>query len=134
MNGTDCGVYSIAFAVTLLFGYKPEKMAYNRTEMRLHLIKIFESRTIQHFSSLISFSSTCLQYNQSHATKTLNNSQTPNNIIVKQNTHGIYQCKTELSSIFKKQISLHDAEIAKKKDIMKKIEKKFCKNNERLMK
>lgn len=48
-NGNDCGVFAIAFAISLLFNIKPEKVKYNHSLMRLHLIKIFESDIIEHF-------------------------------------------------------------------------------------
>lgn len=51
----DCGVFSIAFAVTLMFGLKPEKIQYNQMEMRKHLIKMFENRNIEHFPCDTSF-------------------------------------------------------------------------------
>jgi len=48
-NGNDCGVYAIAFAISLLFNIKPEKVKYNHSLMRSHLIKILESNVIEHF-------------------------------------------------------------------------------------
>jgi len=48
-NSNDCGVFAIAFAVSLLFNIKPEKVKYDWSKMRLHLIQIFESNVIEHF-------------------------------------------------------------------------------------
>jgi len=48
-NGNDCGVFTIAFAISLLFNIKPEKVRYNHSLMRSHLIKIFETNVIEHF-------------------------------------------------------------------------------------
>ncbi|KAL6268011.1 hypothetical protein P5V15_001089 [Pogonomyrmex californicus] len=49
-NSNDCGVFTIAFAVSLLFNIKPEKVKYNHSLMRLHLLKILEINIIDHFS------------------------------------------------------------------------------------
>ncbi|XP_024945840.1 uncharacterized protein LOC112495108 [Cephus cinctus] len=48
-NDKDCGVYAIAFAVTILFGLKPENVRYDSTQMRRHLLEMFESKRIEHF-------------------------------------------------------------------------------------
>lgn len=48
-NGNDCGVFAIAFAVSLLFNIKPEKIKYDCSLMRSHLIKILETNIIEHF-------------------------------------------------------------------------------------
>jgi len=48
-NGSDCGVFAIAFAVSLLFNIKPENVRYDVSLMRPHLIKILESNVIEHF-------------------------------------------------------------------------------------
>lgn len=49
-NGNDCGLFAIAFAVSLVYNYiKPEKVKYNQNLMRSHLIKIFECNVIEHF-------------------------------------------------------------------------------------
>jgi len=48
-NASDCGIFAIAFAVSLLFNIKPEKLKYNHSLMRSHLIIIFESNVIEHF-------------------------------------------------------------------------------------
>lgn len=62
-NATDCGVYAIAFAVTVLFGYKPEAILYNQKEMRKHLLKMFENRSIQHFACINDISNNCTLFN-----------------------------------------------------------------------
>lgn len=48
-NFIDCGVYAIAFAVSLLFGMKPNEIRYNHDAMRNHLATMFETFTIEHF-------------------------------------------------------------------------------------
>ena len=37
-NGIDCGVFSIAFAISLHLGYNPESIEYHASQMRPHLI------------------------------------------------------------------------------------------------
>jgi len=48
-NNNDCGVFAIAFATSLLFNVKPEKVKYEHEFMRSHLIKILETNVIEHF-------------------------------------------------------------------------------------
>ncbi|KYN14475.1 hypothetical protein ALC57_13321 [Trachymyrmex cornetzi] len=48
-NCNDCGVFAIAFATSLLFNLKPDKVTYDHKLMRSHLIKIFETNIIVHF-------------------------------------------------------------------------------------
>jgi len=48
-NSSDCGVFAIAFDISLLFNIKPDKVKYNIGLMRSHLIKILESNVIEHF-------------------------------------------------------------------------------------
>jgi len=48
-NCSDCGVFAIVFVISLLFNIKPEKVKYDVSLMRSHLIKIFESNIIEHF-------------------------------------------------------------------------------------
>ena len=48
-NGVDCAVFSIAFAVSLMYGIKPDEVRYNQKLMRPHLIKIFQRSIIEHF-------------------------------------------------------------------------------------
>jgi len=48
-NNNDCGVYAIAFAVSILYGLNPENVRYKNSAMRQHLSSIFETRTIEHF-------------------------------------------------------------------------------------
>ena len=49
LNGIDCGVYAIAFNVSLLFGLKPNTIKYDLNKMRSHLIKMFDTMQIEHF-------------------------------------------------------------------------------------
>jgi len=48
-NYSDCGVFAIAFATSLLFNIKPDKVKYDHKLMRSHLIKILETNIIEHF-------------------------------------------------------------------------------------
>ncbi|XP_036140365.1 uncharacterized protein LOC118644830 [Monomorium pharaonis] len=48
-NGNDCGVFAIAFAISLLYNIKPDKVRYDHSLMRPHLLKILESNVIEHF-------------------------------------------------------------------------------------
>jgi len=48
-NYNDCGVFAIAFATSLLFNIKPDKVKYEHKLMRPHLIQMLETNIIQHF-------------------------------------------------------------------------------------
>jgi len=48
-NYNDCGVFAIAFATSLLFNIKPDKVKYEHKLMRSHLIQILETNVIEHF-------------------------------------------------------------------------------------
>ena len=49
-NGSsDCGLFSIAYAVSLCFGLEPEKFCYDQTEMRGHLIACLEKGKMEPF-------------------------------------------------------------------------------------
>jgi len=48
-NCNDCGVFAIAFATSLLFNIKPDKVKYEHKLMRSHLIQILETNVIEHF-------------------------------------------------------------------------------------
>lgn len=37
-NGSDCGIFSIAFATTLVYGQNPMNVTYNISRMRSHLL------------------------------------------------------------------------------------------------
>ena len=41
-NGSDCGVYAIAFATALCLGKSPQKLLFDESKMRPHLIKCLE--------------------------------------------------------------------------------------------
>ena len=51
-NGVDCGVYSIAFATSIIQGYDPALINYNEPLMRGHLMKMFDENRIEHFPCL----------------------------------------------------------------------------------
>ena len=48
-NGTNCGLFSIAFAVDIAFGITPKERAYAESEMRNHLLKCFKNRKMSPF-------------------------------------------------------------------------------------
>ncbi|KAK0073507.1 hypothetical protein PV325_009615, partial [Microctonus aethiopoides] len=48
-NGYDCGVFSIAFAVTLLYGLAPELIQYEHGKMRDHFLRMLNTNVIDHF-------------------------------------------------------------------------------------
>jgi len=48
-NFNDCGVFAIAFATSLLFNIKPDKVKYEHKLMRSHLIQMLETNIINHF-------------------------------------------------------------------------------------
>ena len=50
-NTRDCGVFAIAFAVSLLFNILPDKVTYKHALMRQHLLQMFQSNSIEHFPS-----------------------------------------------------------------------------------
>ena len=52
-NGSDCGVFAITFAVSLLYRLKPETVRYNDALMRQHLLKMFETNVIKHFPRIL---------------------------------------------------------------------------------
>ena len=50
-NGTDCGVYAIAFATALCYGHDPCMEKFNRRHIRKHLWKCFTEEYMQYFPS-----------------------------------------------------------------------------------
>lgn len=50
-NSSDCGVFSIAFAILILYGQNPENVTYTVPAMRKHLLKMFESEVMETFPS-----------------------------------------------------------------------------------
>ena len=45
-NGYDCGVFAIAFAVSLVFGENPSQLVYNPAKLRNHLKISFSSNIL----------------------------------------------------------------------------------------
>ncbi|XP_032458125.1 uncharacterized protein LOC116418298 [Nasonia vitripennis] len=129
-NATDCGVYSIAYAVTLLFGYRPETMVYNNSEMRKHLLKIFETRTIEHFPCLSTFSNYCSQFNFSSITETRATISGLGNNVMHNRKRTNDQITDETSLQNHRETNLHSLAIKKKKHTIKKIKIKFYKLEE----
>ena len=48
-NSIDCGVFSIAFATSIVLGIKPERVMYITSLMRLHLLNILVNFNLYHF-------------------------------------------------------------------------------------
>ena len=51
-NLDDCGVFAIAFAVSLFFQQNPSQIVYDTNKMRSHLYNIFERKTLVHFPTV----------------------------------------------------------------------------------
>ncbi|OXU18091.1 hypothetical protein TSAR_012469 [Trichomalopsis sarcophagae] len=49
MNSKDCGIFAIAFAITLLCESKPDLVIYNIHNMRPHLLQLLVNKYIAHF-------------------------------------------------------------------------------------
>ena len=50
-NTNDCGVYAIAFAVSLAFGKEPAHLHYDNSKMRTHLLNCIKSGILTEFPS-----------------------------------------------------------------------------------
>ena len=48
-NGSDCGVFAIAFATCIVYGIKPEEVSFDIPKMRPHLVECLRSNTIVPF-------------------------------------------------------------------------------------
>lgn len=48
-NFIDCGVFAIAYAISITYGFMPESIKYDEKKMRKHLRDIFERSVIEHF-------------------------------------------------------------------------------------
>ena len=48
-GSNDCGVFAIAFAVSLCYGVQPEKFCYNLSQMRGHLINCLLNSKMEPF-------------------------------------------------------------------------------------
>ena len=51
-NGSDCGVFSIAFATCLIFGMLPETVQFNVPAMRPHLLRCLKAGKMELFPTL----------------------------------------------------------------------------------
>ena len=49
VGGADCGLFAIAFAVSLCNGLNPEKLIFNQDKMRQHLISCLEAQFFSNF-------------------------------------------------------------------------------------
>lgn len=54
-NDKDCGVFAIAFAVSLLFRQKPEHIIYDVNLLRQHLLTLMRTNIISHFPTISNF-------------------------------------------------------------------------------
>ena len=59
-NSYNWEIFAIAFAIFILFNICPCSLSFDISQMRLHLLKIFETRTIRISFSSFSFSKFCL--------------------------------------------------------------------------
>jgi hypothetical protein len=48
-NSTDCGLYAIAFSVSICFGRKPCNEIYDTTRLKAHAVHMFENKLLQIF-------------------------------------------------------------------------------------
>lgn len=51
-NIIDCGIFAIAYAVSLVYNCNPETIRYYKPAMRLHLLSIFNAKSLQLFPSI----------------------------------------------------------------------------------
>ena len=51
-NGSDCGVFSIAFATCLVLGILPETVQFNVPAMHLHLLCCLKAEKLELFLTL----------------------------------------------------------------------------------
>lgn len=49
----DCGVFSIAFAISIIHGQNPEEITYDHPRMRKHLLNMFENGEIKMFPCVV---------------------------------------------------------------------------------
>ena len=52
LNGSDCAVFSIAYATSLVFMDDPKKVQYDIPKMREHLINCFKSGQMEQFPAI----------------------------------------------------------------------------------
>ena len=50
-NGSDCGVFAIAFATSLVLGSTPQDMTYDIAKMRPHLVTCLRAGALTQFPS-----------------------------------------------------------------------------------
>ena len=53
LNGSDCGVFSAAFATCLAYGISPEMVQFDVSKMRTHLYHSLKLGTLEMFPTLI---------------------------------------------------------------------------------
>ena len=49
MGGSDCGLFSLAFAIDLASGVDPATISYNQSRMRLHLASCLAEKALRPF-------------------------------------------------------------------------------------
>ena len=49
VGGSDCGLFAIAFAVSICLGMNPSKFIYDQENMRRHLIECIENQKFSNF-------------------------------------------------------------------------------------
>lgn len=52
LNGSDCGVFAIAFATCLVYGLNPKDFTFNISQMRPHLIQCLKNGKMEMFPKL----------------------------------------------------------------------------------
>ena len=52
LNGSDCGIFAIAFATCLVHGIDPQEITFNIPQMRPHLLSCLKSGGITVFPHL----------------------------------------------------------------------------------
>ena len=52
-NAGDCGLFAIAFAASLVFGYDPQDISFDTTRMRAHLVAYFEAGALYSISMFV---------------------------------------------------------------------------------
>ena len=50
-NGSDCGIFAIAFATSLVYGSNPQDFTFDIPKMRLHLLQCLKNEMITMFPS-----------------------------------------------------------------------------------
>ena len=57
-NGTNCGLFALAYAVSLAYGEDPGKVRYDESKMREHLLSCLRNNTLLPFPNKEGYRST----------------------------------------------------------------------------